>query len=925
MGINTTSGITATGTTSTCWNFQTLQNDTCWAFFYASYERPFDNASWYSLAESNNRSVKISPHGWLQVSALLCQTAYVSGPFQVTIDSSGALLDVVPDTAIGTDVSDKTIINSLVSESISAFMDGLFGPSGAFFDGFFNVLDHSSPQINYTSLLEPGVLENAVSQIYSAIYAQGAKQYFFVAGSAKDPGNITFQGTYNWDAQRLVVHSVTARTVEALLAVLIFITAGIYVLPSAFSTPVNPGSLGGLACVLSKSSDLICAVNQCLDPEETSDCRTVKGRDSEGNSTIMVRAHIITAVNESGQDQEVEFFRPTYGLLPFKVLIIATPLVMIAILETTYQISEHRNGLATVSSVGYEHYTWTAFPALLLSGLGLVYKSMASTVRMLYPLAVLRIGTVDVKRSLLDLSPSQNTAFAFVDAARRREFALAVTLLTTLVTPLLTIVVSGLFTAQPVLFSLDSFSLPRSDVFDISLLNNVSGYPFSSLCAANLVIRHNLSYPDGTYKNMLLPAFTLDSNTLRLFEASINATAFELGYQALRLTQICNLIDDDRLSRQLCSDGFADDYGPTEISISSGLAAYVTYPGLADCVCLQNETNLCVSATPAIQFMQYDQGYGSPDLINEIRRTEEPSGFFATAGFFGKDQCFSAQNSTQEFLDALQSPDTSSCATYTLLWGYASNVIFDRVHGFSCTPSWELVNVTATYSVPNITLLSVNVDEKSAQPYDTTRWIELVKEYTLPSITGMLIQTGQNAFADNNNVLNFVFESLSVNGSALGESNVNTDPIVVMKAYEQVYEKFYIQLINKIVRSPIPLDTAAFTGHALAPTTRLIQSGISTRILEGLLAILCICATITFILFDPNNLSPEKPCSIATQAALLAGSDELLKLVPDGMTKYDDKSLEAIFGGYFYSLGWWNSKAGGRRFGIGIGQADREK
>ncbi|GAB7348548.1 hypothetical protein MBLNU459_g6941t1 [Dothideomycetes sp. NU459] len=828
-GCFTNSGDSKPGSCLTFGHMGLNQNDTCWAFFFASYERPLDNSSWYDLFETTNRTIISSPHGWLNGSALLCQTNYTDGLVQAEISSSGALLSVVPKTA--PDDNDgywEPVIAEMVYYVVGAFQSGgalepptdLWGSNNAFLDVFFNVMAATIPEESYKSLLDPDTFTEAVNRLYSTIYAQLAKQYFFVEGNATNPDNATYMGTYETVEQRLVVHSASARILEAVLAVLVLVTISICLLPTASSTPVNPENLGGLACMLATSQGLISAMRYGAEPEDLSSCRTVAGKSSSGHSRIEIHAHLIQSPKQESQHRAVKFFTPFNFSLPVKGVIIVMPLVMIAVLETTFQVSKRSDGLVTVSSFGYEHFAWTLLPALLLSGLGIAYGSVASTVR----------------------SP---------------------------------------------------FNSSRSDVFNISLLQNDTVYPDSSLYYANLVVQQNLSFPEGTYRNMLLPNFELDTDT------PANTTGLEIEFQALRLNQT----------------------DPTLIGKSDAVTAYVTYPGLADCLCLQEGSNICVNVTPAIQFVDHpDLGsYASPDIVNAIDA--------GPTGYFDKDHCFSLGNSTQQFLDALQHPDPSLCPVYTLLWGYASNTSFDQIHGFTCTPSWELVNVTAKYSMPDFTLLSVDADEESAQPYDTTHWIDLIKEwglYALPDISDRLIEEGQGAYSNNNNVLNTIFELLSPNSSALGQSNVNTDPATIMSAYERFYELFYIQYINIPVRDISPDNAAPFVGRPLVSTTRLIQSEISTRILESLLAILFICAVITFVLFDPRNLSPERPRSIATQAALLAGADELLGLVPSSMEKYDEKALDAIFDGYFYSLGWWNDHAERRIFGIGIGKPDAD-
>ena len=100
---------------------------------------------------------------------------------------------------------------------------------------------------------------------------------------------------------------------------------------------------------------------------------------------------------------------------------------------------------------------------------------------------------------------------------------------------------------------------------------------------------------------------------------------------------------------------------------------------------------------------------------------------------------------------------------------------------------------------------------------------------------------------------------------------------------------------------------------------RLKQSEVSTRILQGLLAALSICAIITFLLVDSSALLPYNPCNIAAVTSLLAGS-EMLDVVAANENKLDQQHK---WQGYFFSLGMWPLAEGGKRFGIDIGKAEK--
>jgi hypothetical protein len=106
---------------------------------------------------------------------------------------------------------------------------------------------------------------------------------------------------------------------------------------------------------------------------------------------------------------------------------------------------------------------------------------------------------------------------------------------------------------------------------------------------------------------------------------------------------------------------------------------------------------------------------------------------------------------------------------------------------------------------------------------------------------------------------------------------------------------------------------------------RLVQSTISTRILEVVLAVMLVCAIVAFFAIETRRTLPKNPCSIGAVISLLAGSEILSeKVIPRGSEWYDDKELErrGVFDGLLFSLGWWRDTPE-RRFGIGTGQAEK--
>jgi len=97
-------------------------------------------------------------------------------------------------------------------------------------------------------------------------------------------------------------------------------------------------------------------------------------------------------------------------------------------------------------------------------------------------------------------------------------------------------------------------------------------------------------------------------------------------------------------------------------------------------------------------------------------------------------------------------------------------------------------------------------------------------------------------------------------------------------------------------------------------TYRLRQNLISTRILQGLLIAMIVCALVTLLTIDLRNILPKNPCSIAAQTSLVAGS-QMMRDLPVEAQWLSDKEFEKLFEGGRYRMGW-SGEGAEERFGI---------
>jgi hypothetical protein len=228
-------------------------------------------------------------------------------------------------------------------------------------------------------------------------------------------------------------------------------------------------------------------------------------------------------------------------------------------------------------------------------------------------------------------------------------------------------------------------------------------------------------------------------------------------------------------------------------------------------------------------------------------------------------------------------------------------------------------DVTYHLNTTQVAEVRSNDDDFSYVPHtgNCTLWNSLVYGQVYGQLDSILLV---NFSTTNNSLWNTV-----LNGS---DAAAFYSLDVAATIAERVYNTYYTQYYNVVLREH---NTVSSTNETMGLVRdenweRLVQSKLSTRILQALLAAMWLCTTIALILFDTKNLLPKNPCSIAAQASLLADS-RFLDLIPAGAENASAKELMQMspFVDHEFSMGWWDDDNGGRRFGIDVGVANFDR
>ncbi|BAE54650.1 unnamed protein product [Aspergillus oryzae RIB40] len=777
-------------------------------------------------------------------------------PGVTAVDIVSGLLSTltIADSSVGTLIQ--------LNHGLSA---NLADPNNSYLDSFYRIATVSSAD-NLEPLLDAANLEAISRPVYNAITAQVARQYLMT--SANKP----FNGVYSASTEKLLVRELSVRLMEAAVALLVLVAGAMCVWRPAKCTPRDPGTISGMATILARSPDLS---NRLAGIKNRKDLKSslagglfaseIASIDGQRSFSIITKHDAKEDMRVAEASSQISWWKPLAMSLGWRILTLAVPLLVIAGLETTYQISQKRNGLADITSDGYIRYTWVYIPAFIMLLIQALFECSHFSTQVIQPYLELRRGGLTAQESLMDNYLSKLTMHALWSALIKRKYAIFTTALTMILAPCLTIAASGLYSTEAASY-VRAVSILRNDSFNSTVEPQAyhSGQKGIGLTGA-LVVGTNLSYPDWTYDEVVLPALkegTLmdvkENTTYKPTNQSSTADSiFELTYPGLRAGLNCTVLEASQILETTVYKGFG-----SSMSVSLSLGG--------DCDTssrkVDNKTIKWYSMTLPLNGTTYNgTAFGTfqvTDIINEMPECPKMVGVYGVV---------SNPNST----------DT------------------DGIH--------------TTFTVPGFKIQSAKPDESSSRRFADSLASQLDFDSFLPTSNTV---TAYDGF-DN------VFIAMMQDQETLTVTDLEqADRVpVVINATQHLYRVLMAQSMNGNSRLPLEQETK-YQGTVVDPTrVRLKQSAVSTRILEGFLAAMALCIMVAFYLGRRTEVIPVNPCSIAGAATLLAGS-EMLKpdMIPPGSEWCDDTELvkRGVFNGVVFGLGWWE----GKRFAIDIGRPE---
>jgi hypothetical protein len=851
----------------------------------AVFENMTSPESQTSGVASEFRSLQLGSF-YLNSTVLFCKPSYKLENALVYLNASNSILNISTNG-----ISRSLPLSSM--DMLKAFENSLSSASDVFIatsvivgntdssshDVFFQVLISISPEKDPARYMDAQNLEADTRSFFDATWTQLASQHLLSSGTY-DLGT----GTTSTKELRLVLRPLTIYLLDAGLMALAMCTSLMFFLRTTISGIPDLPNLGRVATILAASPELVESCSgESLEQLNPRLSNSVESRVAQETDNAFV-TNDSSGANPQPK-QRMIYWRPLAMSRWLQIVVLALPVAIVGTIEATYHISVKQQGLGEVSEHEYLHYTWTFVPALIMTLVKLLGQTMAFSIELLDSYLLLRLGNTPGNQTLFMDYLSGNSLSRCYRSIRSKRFAVFSISLVTLLSPFLTIVVSGLFDTQ----SIPKFVNTKFDVADRVDLTTLAaqGYTPNELLhtdAANLLIRQAIPYPAGSFENFVLPNPIIPSDLSDLdgIPSLFNASSISVNMTGLQMRIECEVMDQS----EFVILNKSRDYGN------------FTHPVLAGCNCANGYAHLCDPSTIL------SLGFGIPDV-------EYSTNFYGNSGDDNSQQT-GWLNASDWSGPALPPRSSHPCPDTTLVYGTRGSApdYLLNLTGISCYANVVAVNANVSYDT--LQRMITNVSVLSSSP-PTSRYISL----DINSVIAMNASSPYDKLA---------MATLNSSNSDPTEFFTPSNAPVIADRISRIYNTFATQLNSQALRNSTFAEGESHQVPAVLVDEnrqRLVQNRLSTTILECLLAVIWLFTVAAILLSRTKNLLPENPCSIAAQARLFADS-QLLNLIPGDIGHLTNKQLtrETPFVDHMFSLGWWDVDGKGtRRFGIDVGQS----
>ncbi|KAF4538133.1 uncharacterized protein LTHEOB_11081 [Lasiodiplodia theobromae] len=437
-------------------------------------------------------------------------------------------------------------------------------------------------------------------------------------------------------------------------------------------------------------------------------------------------------------------------------------------------------------------------------------------------------------------------------------------------TQLLTIIASGLFTADHVTIP-KGIRLKQLDRFDMDVFDNADriSYQTDGMMAATLVLDDGMELPRWTYDSFAVSQVAFAEQV----DQGEDYQRIHTTVPAVRAVANCTDIHASKVTIKR----YNDTYNPRYLTVPFDLL-----PRCGDAI--QGATNETFSM-----------------------------------GGISEDFAFWVDRSSEWY----------RCPEYLVLAGHLDHEKNNswKALALHCTPYLETIDAQIGLTHPDL------LEIRTSKPYlnEASRKFAIVAE--IPGIATNLLMPYIDHPVSGPSLSSIEMGSATVDGffgTVLRQgapiASLTTNITTLKSAVEDMYPRIVAQILNV---NRVAADQGILEGTGqLQNQLRLTQNGPSTRILQALLAVMALSTAATFMLGSMKRVLPKNPRSIAAMATFLEGSSLLDEdVIPRGSEWCTDRELKrlGLFENLTISIGWRGSFTGDargsaewKRFGINV-------
>ncbi|KAK4942606.1 hypothetical protein LTR10_017735 [Elasticomyces elasticus] len=809
----------------------------------------------YMLSAAYSEGFSQDNFTMLNSSNIVCTPTYSIQSGVVTLDTNGNIQSVdltgkprALDDVSGVDIAKGVLTSATNSYSMATSSNTLV------LDPFMTLMQEASDNFQVTQLLDPAYLTSVGNKAFGQASAQLARVYLLTTPSANSAS--TIDGTVSEFQNRLVARAAPVRAMQGIAAGMLVLTLVMLFCTPRGVVPRAIDSIAAVAAILARSPALearlrgtghmsLDQLSNLLSPYRF---MTSVGYE-DGARSFSIRMSTASEVHEL-TNEENSIFHNVKWIQPFILRRIAIALTMLAsiaaiiVLEVLLSQSRAHDGLGNVpGQKDATRYSWLYVPVLVFVLLGTLFNIMDFEIEFAESYHAMAKGFCNANSSMLWYPLRHISLHATWNGLRHSRFALTAASTSAILAPFLTIVVSGLFIAQPTV---------KTTLLQATALNwfNTTNPSYStSTNIPSLVIEGNMSYPQWTYDELAIPRIKVNQS---IEHTLLQNTSISVSTPAIRAAVSCYVVPQDRLLNITIPNK-----GGNAINIS--MAAGCGNSGFAD--------------------RPFEYLIANPSIpVNK-------------SGYFGASDAISGQY--------------DYCPTKALFYGHMTeNNVLDNFTAYLCTQGLERVNANVTFDLPDMTISTAPVvDPGSAVNFSSYR----PQSLTLLSLNLTAVDVLDSVFEAMVYGRDGIPMNELANQTKLMDTFTHFYRQYMAQVVNQYLRADFSTLSNNATETVAdPLRATYTNARNMRVVQSSLSTQLLVGVLVALLicaATIFVTIDMRHVLPKPMG----SVAAVASLLAGSRIVDETSGLIPKGSEYWSDKDWEksGIWQGEMFRMGWW--------------------